>query len=306
VSRRTPFLERRALNWYRGAGIQLLLTPSPWQARLFTGPVVVDLDDPARTSGEQSALCAANIEHVIVTTELTADYVKDANQGVQVTVLPQGVDVDRARRASHFKVRQKLLGRLGAPSETVIVGYHAPIICLSDDSEFQGPSFETFYVDVLLTAVHKLWSEGLSFVTVLLGNASPAIRHLARSEARLVLMDYVDRDRLFDSVGVFDIGTYPRIVDFQGRQSVKLLEYMACGAAIVAMFTSETRFLHENALGYTAPDSDEFCRRLRSLIIDHDARRAFGERGRRFVLRHDWDALAIGYDAILASAVELA
>jgi glycosyltransferase involved in cell wall biosynthesis len=304
VWRRMRFVEQRSLEWYRRRGLRLLLTPSPWQAPLFAGPVVVDLDDPSRTPSEQAALRASNIAHIVVPTAPIARYVQESNPRVGVTVVPQGVDVVRAKGARHAEVRQDVLAKLNLPAETIIVGYHAPIICLSSDRDYQGASFHTFYIDALLTAVQKLRSENLPFLTLLIGKASPTIRRLAQCERRLVLNDYVDRSELFDWVGTFDIGTYPRTVDFQGRQSVKLLEYMANGAAIVAMSSSETRFVQDASVGFVGGSVDEFCTRLRTLIIDHEVRRAFAERGRALVVEHDWNMLAARYNAILAARVE--
>jgi glycosyltransferase involved in cell wall biosynthesis len=304
IWRRSRFVERRSLAWYRRNGAQLLLTPDPRQAPLFGGPVVVDLDDPTRTLAEQDALRAPNIERIVVTTTHIARYVQAANPRVEVTVVPQGVDIDRVTGARHAEVRRRLLERLQLPSHTIIVGYHAPVICLSTDDDHHGAEFQTFYIDVLVGAVQKLWSEELPFLTLLLGRASRSITQLARSERRLVLNDYVDRSELFDWVGAFDIGAYPRTADFQGRQSVKLLEYMASGAAIVAMSSSETKFLHDASIGFLAGDVEEFTKRLRTLIVDQDVRRTYAERGRGFATDHDWKTLARRYDAILASAIE--
>jgi glycosyltransferase involved in cell wall biosynthesis len=304
VWRRIRFVERRSLEWYWRRGVRLLLTPSPWQAPLFAGPVVVDLDDPSRTPSEQVALRAPNIEHVVVTTASIARYVRESNPRVEVTVVPQGVDVDRATRARHAEVRQNLLARLNLSNETVIVGYHAPIICLSTDPDHQGAAFQTFYIDVLLAAVQKLWSEDLPFLTLLVGKASRSVRRLAQLERRLVLNDYVDRYELFDWIGTFDVGAYPRTVDFHGRQSVKLLEYMASGSAIVAMSSSETHFVHDASIGFVAADVDEFAARLHTLIVDHDVRRAFGDRGSALAIGHDWKTLASRYDAILAGVID--
>jgi glycosyltransferase involved in cell wall biosynthesis len=237
---------------------------------------------------------------MVVTTEAIANYVRQSNPSIEATVVPQGVDISRATHANHAEVRRQLLARSSLPSDTVIVGYHAPIICLSTDPDYQSEAFRHFYIDTLLEAVRRLWSDGLSFLALLVGRASQQIREIAYSEPRLVLKDYVDRDELFDWVGAFDIGTYPRTVDFHGRQSVKMLEYMATGAAIVAMSTSETKFVDEYSLGHAAADPAEFCSSLRSLIVDRDTRRELGERGRRFARRHDWDKLAGQYDALLA------
>jgi glycosyltransferase involved in cell wall biosynthesis len=306
VTRRARFIERRTLEWYKRNGLRLLLTPNAMQASLFPGPVVVDLDDPARIPEEQAVLRTPNIRHVIVTTESTARYVSSSNPGVAVTVIPQGVDVERASRARCEELRAKILSDCGLRSDTVIVGHHAPVICLSDDDGSSSATFRTFYADVLISAVRKLWAEGLSFVTVLVGKTSRTIDELARSERRLVLAGYVERDHLFDWVSAFDIGTYPRTVDFSGRQSVKLLEYMANGAAIVAMRTCETEFLEETSAGLAAGDPDEFCRRLRLLISDRDERDVLVKRGKALAANYDWRKLAAHYDRILAAVAKTA
>jgi glycosyltransferase involved in cell wall biosynthesis len=306
IARRSLFFERRTLEWYRSRGLHLLLTPIPGQALLFRGPVVVDLDDPVHTSAEQAALRAPNVRLVVVTTKVAATKLRESNPSVDTAIVPQGVDLELVSRARHMEVRQELLARLNLPRETVIVGYHAPIVCLSGDADLQREEYHTFYIDVLLNAVQKLWGEGASFLTVLIGKPSYTIAQLAQRERRLVLGGYVDRPNLFDWIGTFDIGTYPRTLDFNGRQSVKLLEYMANGAAIVAMLTSETEFLRRSGAGYVASTQDDFCNELRNLIGDREARHTLAGRGRQSVAAHDWRALAARYDAILADVVNAA
>jgi hypothetical protein len=269
---------------------------------LFDGPAVVDLDDPLISPQEQAALQAPTLRHVIVTTEETSQYVRASNPAVEITVIPQGVDLERAAGARKAEMRRQILTRVGLPLDTVIVGYHAPFVCLSGDHGRKDENLRTFDTDVLISAVRRLWSEGMSFVTVLVGKPSSTIDRLARTEKRLVLAGYVERDRLFDWVGAFDVGTYPRTVDFGGRQSVKLLEYMANSAAIAAMRTDETGFLEEAGTGYTASDPGEFCAVLRRLIASRDERLVLIDRARADVREHDWRTLAARYNQVLAAA----
>lgn len=303
VTRRFPLIERQTLHWYQRAGIRVLLTPRTDQLSLFPAPAVLDLDDPTFAPDEEAALQATGLRHVIATTAETADYVRLANEAVDVSVIPQGVDLDRAARARHEAVRRELLSAMGLSYDTVVVGYHAPIVCLSGDEAYADTSYRTFDVDVLISSVRRLWSEGVSFVTVLVGEPSPSIAQLAREEHRFVLAGYVDRDRLFDWVGAFDIGTYPRTVDFRSRQSVKVLEYMANDAAVVAMRTGETRLLDERRAGYTAADIDEFSASLKRLIENREERRILINRARALVAEHDWKTLGARYDRILAAVV---
>jgi glycosyltransferase involved in cell wall biosynthesis len=272
------------------------------QAALFAGPVVVDLDDPSRQPEEQVALRAPNIRQVVVTTSSTARYVSKSNPNVPVTVIPQGVDLDRASRARHNDVRAAILSDRGLPDDTVIIGYHAPIICLAEDDPVSSPNLSTFYVDVLVSAIKRLWSERLPFVAILVGDASEKIVQLSESEPRLILAGYVDRDRLFDWVGAFDIGAYPRTVGFSGRQSVKLFEYMANGAAIVAMRTDETIFLEQSSVGEVATNVDDFCSRLRNLIMSPERRNDLVQQELSFIHDYDWQKLARTYDALLAAS----
>ena len=306
IVRRTRFIEERTLEWYRRCGLHVLLTPTPKQAALFRGPVVVDLDDPSPTADERAAFRAGNIRSVIVTTNAIGRYVQESNPDLDVTVIPQGVDLERAFNARHEHTRRAILSRLSLPLDTVIVGYHAPIICISSDTKSQANIPRTFYADVLISAIQRLWLDGLSFVVLLVGKPSRAICELARSEPRLVLSGYVERDQLFDWVGAFDIGTYPRTIDFHGRESVKLLEYMANSAAVLAMRTSETTFLDKTASGLLANDANEFYERLRRLIIDRDERDGLTSRGRTIVKDRDWNKLAAHYDCLLAAFAEAA
>jgi glycosyltransferase involved in cell wall biosynthesis len=271
---------------------------------LFAGPAVVDIDDPIVMPTEQQALRAQALRHVIVTTDDMAQYVRTANPKVNVTVIPQGVDLERVALARHEETRRKILTGIGLPLGTPIVGYHAPFICLSSDRQSQEEKLRTFHADVLVSAIRRLWSEDVSFVAVLVGEPSASLEELARKEKRLVLPGYIDRDRLFDWVGAFDVGAYPRTLDFGGRQSVKLLEYMANSAAIVAMSTHETRLLDETGSGYVAGDGEEFRELLRQLIVKRDERLSLVERARGVVNNHDWTTLAARYDAILEAVVE--
>jgi glycosyltransferase involved in cell wall biosynthesis len=255
---------------------------------------------------EEAALRTPNIRHAVVTTRFIAHYVQASNPALDVTVIPQGVDLERATHARSRDTRREVLSKLDLPLDTVIVGYHAPFICTSSEASVQETSMRTFHIDVLLQAVQKLWADGLTFIVLLVGQPSEELRAFAHREPRLLLAGYVDRDRLFDWVGCFDIGAYPRTVDFEGRESVKLLEYMACRAAIVAMSTSEAEVLKEASAGYVAADQEEFSLGLRRLIEDRAAREDFGEYGRRFVSSRDWRSLAASYDAILNGVAETA
>jgi glycosyltransferase involved in cell wall biosynthesis len=304
LTRNLRFIERRALEWYRHHGIEVLLTPAPAQARSFPGPVVVDLDDPTFSPDEQAALNTRSLRHVVTTTEETAQYVRATNPTVGTTVLPQGVDIEKAASANHGDVRRKLLEKLRLPSDTVIVGYHAPVIRVSTDDRHQVEGLGAFDIDVLLSAARELWTQGLSFVVVLVGKASPTVRQLAGEEKRVVLAGYVDRDRLFDWLGAFDVGAYPRMVDRRGFQSVKLLEYMASGAAIVAMRMTETQFLDEEGTAYTAETPEEFGGLLRRLIEYREERLKLVARAHVAVKAHDWKTLAASYNRVLAAVVE--
>ena len=298
--RRMRFVERRTLAWYRAAGLGLLLTPDVDQVPLFDGPAVLDLDDPVMTLREQDGLRARVLRHVVTPTDEIAEYVRATNTALGTTVVPQGVDLERAARARHEETRGEILRRLGLPLETPIVGYHAPLIRLSGERGAGNENLRTFDVDVLVSAIRRLWSDDVPFVTVLVGRPSSAIEALVREEKHLVLAGYVDRHRLFDWVGTFDVGTYPRSVDFGGRQSVKLLEYMANSAAIVAMRTHETRLLEKTASGYVADDAEHFRDLLRRVLSNRDERLSLINRGRAVVAEYDWSTLAARYDRVLA------
>jgi glycosyltransferase involved in cell wall biosynthesis len=278
----------------------------PRQVSLSPIPVVLDLDDPAFSPEEEAALRNPTLRHLIVTTDESAQHMRATSSGIEVTMVPQGVDLDRASRARHQETRKELLLAAGLPDDTVIVGCHAPVLCLAADRAYRDASYRTFDIDVLMTSIRRLWSAGASFITVLVGKPSPSIREVARNERRLILAGYVDRDRLFDWVGAFDIGTYPRTVGFGGRQSVKLLEYMANDAAVVAMRTAETSFLDDANTGYTAASADAFTAALRRLIESPGERRALVNRARPLVAAHDWNFLAARYDGILAAVAAAA
>jgi glycosyltransferase involved in cell wall biosynthesis len=280
----------------------MLLTADPMQAARFDGPVVVDLDDPTYSVDERRALSAQNVKAIVVPTSDVQEAVRGFASPPLLEVIPQGVDVKRARSGNREQTRQRVLGQLQLPHDTPIVGYHAPLLYSSRDANLGHG--QAYNVDVLLWASKQLWRGGLTFITVMLGEPSKSVSAAASLEPRLVLPGYTHRSDLFDWVSAFDIGTYPRVVDFQGRQSVKLLEYFACGAPVVATDVSESRIVRKSDAGIVCASRAEFAQALRDLISDSRRRSEIGDHARRVATSYDWEILAPKYDDFLATTID--
>lgn len=301
--RRMPWLEVMTLRRYRQRGVRTLLTADPMQASRFEGPVVVDLDDPTYSDQEQRALRGRNIAAIVVPTSDVHDAVRRFASPPSLAVIPQGVDLRRAHRGRRDVMRRLILDQLNLSDDVPIVGYHAPLLYSSCDASVSRGNNQAYNVDVLLWGITELWSDGINFVTVMLGEPSESLSRAASRERRLVLPGYIQRSELFDWVSAFDIGTYPRLVDFQGRQSVKVLEYFACGAPVVATDVSESRIVRDSDAGLVCAAREDFADALRLLILDNKLRTEIGGRARQVVTSYDWDDLARKYDDFLVDVL---
>jgi glycosyltransferase involved in cell wall biosynthesis len=99
-------------------------------------------------------------------------------------------------------------------------------------------------------------------------------------------VDWVEPGELPETIRSFDIGVMPLLdnEESRGKCGFKVLEYMACGVAVVASpvgFNKE--IIKDNENGFLAGDELQWWQKLLALIKDERLRIKFGRNGRQTV-----------------------
>jgi len=94
------------------------------------------------------------------------------------------------------------------------------------------------------------------------------------------IVDWVNPENILLEIQKFDIGVVPNRIDGEwntGKQSYKLIEYMACGLAIVASAFGEVPYVIQDGVnGYLAHTEEEFAEKLEKLLSDPALRARLG------------------------------
>ena len=277
-----------------GARYSTFLCTAWWQARLFAGRAVIDLDDPIFSAREIAALGGRNVACVVVTTRRVRERLREKGVKTPIEVIPQGVATDRidARRVREIREAWRESGG------EIIAGLHQPHFDLARELPEQGLA-RMYAVDRLLEAFTKVVIEEPHATLCLVGRASPGVQEFAEAHTWLRLIGYVPHTEVLNYVSAFDIGLFPREVDAGGYASIKLLEYMACGVPVIGTRVSEMEDVMSAKAGVRAEDWDEFALWLKRLCREDPLRVAFGERGRAFAAGRSWESTAERYQHIL-------
>ncbi|OGO46338.1 MAG: hypothetical protein A2Z30_07025 [Chloroflexi bacterium RBG_16_64_43] len=267
-----------------------LLCTAWWQARLFSGRVVIDLDDPVFSAREIAALGEGNVACVVVTTERVRARLREAGLRTPIEVIPQGVATDRIDAQRVREIREGWR----QPGVEVIAGLHQPHFELA--RELPDRNLARMYaVDRLLEAFAKVVQEESQARLCLVGRPSAGVEAFAASHAWLRLTGYVPHEQVLNYVSAFDIGLFPREVDAGGWGSIKLLEYMACGVPVVGTRVNEMEEVLLAKAGVRAENWDDFALWVKRLCREDPLRMAFGECGRAYASEHSWAAVAEQY-----------
>jgi len=259
----------------------------------FLGDIVVDVDDPRFTPYETRMLNHPRVRVVVTTTHLLRERL--IREGVQkdILVMPQGISFkDRS------VIRQAEIARKYRGHGEIVIGLSQPLLSLgAPGSKFKRKAWPDEYtMKFLLDAMEQVWPVIPEAELWLLGRPHDSLIEYARTRPTIKLMGYIPRHDLLNYIANFDIAVYPRQVDFEGRFSVKLIEYMGCGVPIVSTNVGESFVVAEAKSGLVANDVEEFAEALIRLCRDPVLRRELGENGRRFAVDYDWDAIAVRYE----------
>lgn len=208
----------------------------------------------------------ANADHVFVVSTPLKEYLVDLGAPEErITVLPNGVDVDRFRPdpAARSRVRQQL----GIPNDAVVAG-------------FCGILRPWHGVDLLLRA-----ARGIPDLHVLIvgdGPSRPDLERVARDLGlpHVTITGRVAHDAIPGYLSAFDIGVSPRATFY--ASPMKIPEYMATGSAVIGPRMPNIADLVED--GRTGrlfePEKAESLHEvLRRLAGDEALRKEIGRRG---------------------------
>jgi glycosyltransferase involved in cell wall biosynthesis len=290
-----PYVARAAVKKLNGRSVGLFCTDLR-QLPLFSGPIVVDFDDPLFTRDEVGALSQSNIRLVVVTTAQAQDRLTTMGLRCATEVIPQGVSLCSLQAGDAAAVR-----RLRRPA-SVVLGYAQPFLFLQSDFGRLDADRAIYCIDDLLTAFRMARDRRPELELWLLGYPSRNVRRRCAAEPGVRMIGFIPPHRLLRVVANFDIGVYPRFTDLGGRESVKMIETLACGVPVVSADVSEAAPVRASGGGLVARTPAEMAEGIAFLAESPRERTRLGELGRQFGRLRDWDVIAARYDRTLRAA----
>ncbi len=275
-----PRLMRRWARRYRA-----MFCTRPRLASIFPGDVLVDVDDPSLREREMTWLNQANVRVVVTTTELLRAKLEERGLRPPCVVIPSGVNL--AQFTSALSTRAS-----DAPLAACFV---APMLYTAAETVPGSETHSLRTVDFLFEAMALVWQQRPDLRLLLVGKPSPGVQTLARRHPQVQLLGYIPHARIAEVYARAHIGLYPRLGDFGGRHSIKIVEYLAAGLPVVSTRVSEAFYVEEARAGFLAEDAVAFAEAILRLAEDASLRAAMAERGRRYARQFDWDVLAERY-----------
>ncbi|HET6724717.1 MAG TPA: glycosyltransferase family 4 protein [Gammaproteobacteria bacterium] len=204
-----------------------------------------------------------------------------AREGVpreKIVVTPNGVNRSRFPAQSDRATAKRHLGL----DDSLVIG-------------FTGFAREWHGLERVIEVLAALSDKNVVFLLVGDGDVRTGLERLAEIRGvrnRLRITGIKPRDQVATCVQAFDIALQPAVVDY--ASPLKLFEYMACGAAIVAPDKANIREVisHEhNALLFDPAAADSFRLAVERLCHDPALRSRLGAAARRTLDERDltWD-----------------
>lgn len=281
----------------------LYLLSGIWARRRFRLPLISEVNAPlyeerSRYGGIALKRLAAACERaswrgadrVVTVTHVLRNRIIDAGVAVdRVAVTPNGVDLDRFPATP---ARADAKRRLGLEHKLVL--------------GFVGFAREWHGLERVLELLAKQRAENLYFLVVGDGDVRDSLERTAAArqlEDRVHITGFVERDQVTRYVQAFDIALQPAVVDY--ASPLKLFEYMACGAAIVAPDKENIREIltdGRDGLLFDPVEPGRFTAAVARLCGDADLRARLGRGARRTLLDRDlsWNHNAHTVAAIAA------
>lgn len=259
-----------------------------WAKRRFSIPLILEVNAPLYAERSRygglalrplarwtERACWRGADRIVTVTEVLRRHIVAAGVPRQrVSVSSNGVNFDRfpdAMDRDAAKRRLKLENKL-------VLG-------------FVGYAREWHGLDRVLEVMASNRQQNLFFLLVGGGSALPSLRQLVRAkhlEDRVRFVDFVAHDDVAGYIRAFDIAVQAAVVDY--ASPLKLIEYMACQAAIVAPDKENIREIatHEHdALLFDPGAPAQLGAAIERLCADPDLRRRLGDAARRTLLDRD-------------------
>lgn len=263
-----------------------------WAKRRFNIPLISEVNAPlyderSRYGGiALKALARATerlswrgADRVVTVTRVLRDRI--AQEGVRreaITVTPNGIDWSQFPVEPDRAAAKKKLGLDGS----IVLG-------------FVGFAREWHGLDRVIELLDAHRHEKLRFVLVGDGDVRASLERRARElklQDRLWITGVVGRNDVAQYVQAFDVALQPAVVDY--ASPLKLFEYMACEAAIVAPAKANIEEIltdgHDGLL-FDPADPANFTMAVERLCGDADLRARLGRQARQTLLDRDltWD-----------------
>lgn len=239
------------------------------QIEYFKGQVIVDIDDPNFSNKETERLNKPNVHMVVTTTQQLKERLIKSGCEKDIRVIPSGWNPERLRKER----------RTDGEKRPLVIGCCTPYLLEKD-------------LKILLDTLDLITRKLDDFEIWLIGAASPWLKDLKYRQIKL--LGYVPHKELLNYISKFDIALYPRAVDYGGRFSIKLIEYLGCGIPVVANLVSES-FLVQDSRGGIVVDKSGFGEAILQLAHNPGLRKELGEKGREFAKNYSWKEISRRY-----------
>lgn len=263
------------------------------QIPFFPGPIIVDDDDPVFTPGRIALLNRPNMLAVVTTTDQLREQFLRSGLVKPCHVIPSGVYLSQI---DDNKIKE-LRKRLEKKDDDIIVGFSVPYLYTDQDREVRSTEAKLRSISFLAAVMEKVWERNPKIRLWLMGVPSHSVRAYARQHPQVRLLGYVPHIEVLNYFANFDIAVYPRLVDFSGRHSIKLVEFMAAGVPVVSTPVAEAFHVKASQSGIIAPDKDSFVRAILKLASSRTLRQAYSEKGIMYAKSYSWDSLASNYES---------
>jgi glycosyltransferase involved in cell wall biosynthesis len=258
----------------------------------FPGPVITDDDDPVFTAERLALLNRPNVLVVVTTTDQLRD--RFIREGLQkpCRVIPSGVYLSSLDQSRVKEVR----ATLGKRDGDIIIGFSVPYLYTDRDREVRSPEAKLRSISFLAAVMENVWNHNPQIFLWLMGKPSRSVRAYEQEHPQVRLLGYMPHLDVLNYYANFDIAVYPRLVDFSGRHSIKLVEFMAAGVPVVSTAVAESFHITESRGGIIAESMEAFANQILRLAGDTQLRRSLGQAGQHYARQFDWDELAARYE----------
>lgn len=222
-------------------------------------------------------ICHATFDHVLVVSEVDKmTFESDGTPLQKMTIVPNGVDTTVFR--PNFKLGQKIRSDYGLRQDDCLVMYMGSLKFFPN-------------VDAVSSILKTIYPKAMAIVPNLkLMIVGPGSEDLTKSAPHeIISTGVVDRSLLPSYINSADVCLAP--LRFGSGTRFKILEWMACGRAIIATkkavegieVTHDENIILEDDLG-------EYPTLISNLCYDHDLRTKLGKNARDFVERtYAWE-----------------